>query len=37
MFAEVIASQKAFAKRVVSFFNEYEVTPVLAYEHFYTS
>ena len=37
IFAEVIQSQKDWARRVVGFFNEYEVSPDLAYNHFYTS
>jgi TRAP-type mannitol/chloroaromatic compound transport system substrate-binding protein len=37
VFAEVIQSQKDWARRVVGFFNEYEVPPDMAYNHFYTS
>jgi TRAP-type mannitol/chloroaromatic compound transport system substrate-binding protein len=34
-FAKVIESQKAWAKRVIGFFREVEVTPDLAYNHFF--
>ncbi|MGH6719247.1 MAG: TRAP transporter substrate-binding protein [Alphaproteobacteria bacterium] len=34
-FAKVIESQKAWAKRIVGFYREYDVSPKLAYDHFF--
>lgn len=34
-FAKVIDSQKAWAKRVVGFYREYDVSSALAYDHFF--